>query len=77
MESDLRGISVGCLLVDQKKEKAFHMIYHEAGSDSKEKSSASTDLYHMIVLCGSQVKVCALLYILDKHVQYLKEIALW
>lgn len=51
------GIAVGFLLVDQKKEKAFHMIYHEADS---EKSSASTDLYHMVALRGSQVKVCAL-----------------
>lgn len=70
MESDLRGIAVGSLLVDQKKEKAFRVIYHEAGSDSAEKSSASTDLYLMIALRGSQVKVCGLLYILrDNHVQ--------
>lgn len=58
-------ISGGFLLVDQKKEKAFHMIYHEVDSDSPETSSASTDLYLMIVVHGCQVKVCALLYILE------------
>lgn len=60
MVSDLRGIAVGFLLLDQKKEKAFHMISHEADSDSTENSSASTNLYRMIALCGSQAKVCAL-----------------
>ena len=49
MESDLRGIAVGSPLVGQKKEKAFHMIYHEADSDSAEKPSASTDLYRRTV----------------------------
>ena len=38
MESDLRGISVGSLLVDQKKGEAFHMIYHEADSDTTKKT---------------------------------------
>lgn len=54
MESDHRGIAVGSLLVDQKKETAFHTIYHEVDSDT-----ASIDLYHMIVLHGSQVGVSA------------------
>lgn len=48
MESHLRGISVGSLLVDPEKEKAFHMIYHEADPRGAERPSASTDLYHMI-----------------------------
>lgn len=69
MESDLRGIAVGSLLVDQKKEKAFHVIYHEADSDSAEKPSASTDLYHMIALRGSEGR-CRAVYITDNHVQF-------
>lgn len=78
MESHLRGISVGSLLVDPKKEKAFHMIYHEADPHGAERTSASTDLYHMIALRGSRVRVCAWLYVLEITMcSFLKEIALW
>lgn len=57
MESDLRGVAVGSLLVGQKKEKAFHTIYREASSDTE--NSASTDLYLLLALHGKQVGVCA------------------
>lgn len=51
MVPDLRGIALGFLLLDLKKEKAFHMIYHEA----EWKKTAFTDLYRMILegLCPS------------------------
>lgn len=48
MELDLGGFTAGSLLVDQKKEKAFQLIYCGAKSDCAGKPSASADLYHTI-----------------------------
>lgn len=54
------GVAIGFLLVDKKKEKAFHISCHEADLDSTEKSTASTDLYRMTPMCSSRVNVCGL-----------------
>jgi len=62
MQSNLWG---GCNWISAGKPEKNRIVFPRDFPwypDSSEKSSASTGLYHMIVLCGSQVKVWALLY---------------